>query len=131
MLPTVTTVDQVVQALVTFEDAMTPDMPADMTQLSQARVLLARAVNSFVADEGEQINILKRIGITATSGHEQQELFARLTALRLDYSAHISRWTAREVAGNWSRYRADSITLIVAMRKILRARMVMRTAVAA
>ncbi|MGI4733014.1 MAG: hypothetical protein ACRYFW_14890 [Janthinobacterium lividum] len=116
------TIEQVIQALVAFEDLLTPEFPSNTSAFSQARVALAKAVNGFVADEGEQITLLQRVGFAGASDLQQREVYNALIAVRLRYSAHISQWTAARVASEWRRYRADSITLIIAMRKILRER---------
>ena len=122
-----TTIEQVIQALVAFEDLLTPERPSDTSGFSQARVALAKAVNSFVADEGEQVTLLKRVGFGEASDVRQREVYNALIAVRLRYSAHISQWTAAKISTEWGRYRADSITLIIAMRKILRERTALRS----
>jgi hypothetical protein len=121
------TVEDVERALVAFEDVLDVDLPVDMPAFSRARVVLARTVNAFVADEGDDLFRSERWDVADAPPHERQALHRELVALRQRYSGHIARWTAAGLAQDWRGYRGDCVGLIVAMRKILRARRELRS----
>jgi len=86
-----------------------PEAPADTTALLRQRVLLARVTADFLNGE--------RARLAGTM--EGERLMARLVDLRLRYSAHISDWGGRRIVAEWSRYRANCLDLIVAVRRLM------------
>jgi hypothetical protein len=118
-------------ALVLFENELSVDLPADMRAFSQARVALARVVNQYVAAEGERLELMLARNLPSLDCARRQTIHQELVALRMRYSEHIARWTSAGVAGDWQRYRSDSVSLIVGMRKILRERAAASTVCAA
>lgn len=121
--------DELRAALIAFEQLLPIELPADMTAFGQARVRLARSVNQFVAGERGRIEDLAALGVANADQDEQRALFSHLTQLRSRYSAHITRWSGRDLILSWHAYRRDSIELVAAMRAFLDQRTAARSTI--
>ena len=50
---------------------------------------------------------------------QRREVHKRLIASKHRYPAYVSQWTSTKLASDWRRHLPGSVSLVVAMRKIL------------
>ena len=102
-----------------FAELMTSSREGGHAALPQARLLFSRRFASHMADEAEYIRTLAASPAGARLLPVFQEYEDRVRHLRADYSAHVQKWTPREIDKHWSDYVSAVLVLQDRFRSLM------------
>jgi len=101
-----------------FAELMTSSREGGHAAL-QARLLFSRRFASHMADEAEYIRTLAACPAGARLLPVFQEYEDRVRHLRADYSAHVQKWTPREIDKHWPDYVSAVLVLQDRFRSLM------------
>jgi hypothetical protein len=87
-----------------FAELMASSREGSCAALPRARVLFSQRFANHMADEAEYLRALVASPAGASLLPVFREYEDRVRDLRVDYSAHVRKWTPQEIDRHWPQY---------------------------